>query len=64
MDATEKKEPKILIIVGHALYEPWKSILYKGQLKTWAVNQDVTIYHTYANPVWKYPRKLDAFFGS
>ena len=62
MDSSEKIEPKILIIVGHALYEPWKSILYKGQLKTWAVNQDVAIYHTYANPVWKYLRQLDAFF--
>jgi hypothetical protein len=43
------------------LYEPWRSILYEGQLKTWAINQDITIYHTYASPVPKYFRKIDAF---
>jgi hypothetical protein len=61
MEAADKIEPKILIIIGHALYEPWSSILYKGQLKTWAVNQDVSIYHTFANPVSGYIRRIDAF---
>jgi hypothetical protein len=28
-------KPKILIAVGHGLYEPWIDILHEEQRKTW-----------------------------
>ena len=61
MDTTKSKKPKILIIVGHALYEPWTSILYQGQLRTWAVNQNVSIFHTHARARKDRIRKVDTF---
>jgi hypothetical protein len=62
MDTSKSIKPKILVIVGHALYEPWTSILYQGQLRTWVVNQNVLIYHTHANPISNHIRQIDAFF--
>ncbi len=62
MDTSKSIKPKILVIVGHALYEPWTSILYQGQLRTWAINQNVLIYHTHANPISNHIRQIDVFF--
>lgn len=55
----EQSEPKILVIVGHALYEPWKSILYEGQLKTWAENPILDVRHAHAIPMNSPLRWLD-----
>jgi hypothetical protein len=55
----EQPAPRVLVIVGHALYEPWKSILYSGQLKTWADNPLYDIKHVHAQPVDGFPRKVD-----
>jgi hypothetical protein len=54
-------EAKILVIVGHALYEPWKTILYEGQLETWAKSPSLNVRHVYATPVNRTVRKIDAF---
>ncbi len=53
---------KILILVGHALYEPWESILYKGQLQTWAKREELNIKHCHAIPVSPLIRKIDSWF--
>lgn len=53
-------DPKILVIVCHALYEPWKSILYQGQLKTWAETSQNQIWHSHAVPTYKLIRALDS----
>lgn len=55
-------QTKILVIVGHALYEPWKTILYEGQLETWAKSPSLDVRHVYATPVNSIIRNLDAFF--
>ena len=51
--------PVILVDVGHALYEPWKSILYQGQLETWAKVPLADVRHSHATPVPKFIRRLD-----
>ena len=61
MDTSKSIKPKILVIVGHALYEPWTTILYQGQLRTWVINENILIYHTHANPISNHIRKIDAF---
>lgn len=60
MEKPKSTEPKILVLVGHALYEPWSSILYEGQLKTWATTSSNPIVHTFANPVKKPLKILDS----
>jgi hypothetical protein len=52
--------PKILVIVGHALYEPWKSILIDGQLETWAKDPSEDVKHSYANVVRKSIKNFDS----
>ena len=61
MDDLEMSDPKILVIVCHALYEPWKSILYQGQLKTWTESTQNPIWHTHAIPSFRLIRRLDSF---
>ena len=61
MDDLGMSDPKILVIVCHALYEPWKSILYQGQLKTWAESSQNPISHTHAIPIYRFIRVLDSF---
>jgi hypothetical protein len=61
MDKSNSMEPKILVFIGHALYEPWSSILYQGQLKTWAGTAANPIVHVFANPVNKSIKFLDSF---
>lgn len=46
-------KPSYLIVLQHALYEPWLSILISGQLKTWAPSTNPLILHSYAEPVNK-----------
>ena len=58
----DSSEARILLLVGHALYEPWKSILYKGQLETWAKGQEFQIKHCHALTVSPLLRKIDSWF--
>lgn len=52
--------PKILIFVGHALYAPWKDILYRGQLDTWAIpGEDSRIIHCFGRPVNNWLHQID-----
>ena len=60
MEKSNSAEPRVLILVGHALYEPWSSILYEGQLKTWATTLSNPVVHTFANPVKKPLKILDS----
>ena len=60
MEKVESMEPRVLVLVGHALYEPWTSILYEGQLKTWASTLSNPVVHTFANPVKKPIKKVDS----
>ena len=55
----ESSKPSYVIIVGHALYEPWRSILLDGQLKTWAPISNQEIFHSYAVTVNSLIHKLD-----
>jgi hypothetical protein len=55
----ESSKPSYVIILGHALYEPWQSILFKGQLKTWAPVSNQEILHSYGVTVNKLIHKLD-----
>lgn len=55
------QDPKILIVVGHALYQPWLEILHEGQLKTWASNPSTNIKHSFAAPVPSFVRKIDSY---
>lgn len=57
----DEKNPKILIVVGHALYKPWTEILYEGQLKTWASNPSAVVKHSFAVPVPAIIRKADSY---
>jgi hypothetical protein len=52
-------KPSYLIILQHALYEPWLSILLNGQLKTWAPPTNPLILHSYATPVNRIFQWLD-----
>ena len=56
---TKILKPSYLIILGHALYEPWLSILINGQLKTWASTTNPLILHAYATPVNRVLHWLD-----
>ena len=47
------------LVIGHALYDPWKTILKEGQLFTWLENQGADIHHAYGRPISKYIRKID-----
>jgi hypothetical protein len=58
---SSESKPIILVAVGHALYEPWKSILYEGQLKTWAPSSSKVI-HLHAMPVGRLIRWIDVKF--
>jgi len=58
----DSSDTRILLLVGHALYEPWKSILFKGQLQTWANDQEFQIKHCHAIPVSPILRKIDSWF--
>jgi uncharacterized protein YlaN (UPF0358 family) len=60
MTQAKNSHPKVLIMVGHALYEPWSSILYEGQLKTWASTLNSPVVHTFAIPVWHFVKKFDS----
>lgn len=60
MEKLTRAEPKVLVLVGHALYQPWSSILYEGQLKTWATTLSNPVVHTFANPVNKPLKTLDS----
>lgn len=60
MEKSKSAEPKVLVLVGHALYEPWSSILYEGQLKTWATTSSNPVVHTFANPVMRPLKALDS----
>lgn len=64
MRQMENSHPKVLVMVGHALYEPWSSILYEGQLKTWASTSNSPVVHTFATPVWHFVKKIDSLVWS
>jgi len=52
----------VLVAIGHGLYEPWLSILYQGQEKTWLINEPplgVSTIHYHGTPVGKIGWKLD-----
>jgi hypothetical protein len=55
-------DAKVLLLVGHALYEPWRSILLNGQLETWARDEELQIRHCHAMPVSNFLRKIDSKF--
>jgi len=55
-------DAKVLLLVGHALYEPWTSILRDGQLETWASDDQLQIMHCHAKPVSRLLRKIDSKF--
>ena len=57
----DSSETKILVLVGHALYEPWKTILVNGQLETWANQEELQIKHCHALSVSPHLRKIDAW---
>ena len=56
------KESKILIVVGHGLYEPWINILHEGQRKTWLrwpLPESVKVIHLHGTPLTPIGWKLD-----
>ena len=56
------KKSKILIVVGHGLYEPWINILHEGQRKTWLrwpLPESVKVIHLHGTPLSPFGWKLD-----
>ena len=54
--------PKILVVIGHGLYEPWLNILHEGQRKTWLrwpVPENMKIIHMHGTPLSKVGWKID-----
>lgn len=55
-------DKRLLIIVGHGLYNPWLNILYEGQCKTWLTwshSERIEIVHCHGTPVNKFGLLLD-----
>jgi hypothetical protein len=50
---------RVIVLGSHAFYEPWKSILLDGQLKTWAENPEFITYHYFGIPKFGIFRKID-----
>jgi hypothetical protein len=54
--------PKILVAVGHGLYEPWINILHEGQRKTWLrwpIPEGMKVIHFHGTPLSFLGWKLD-----
>jgi hypothetical protein len=54
--------PKILVAVGHGLYEPWINILHEGQGKTWLrwpLPEGMKVIHFHGTPLSFLGWKLD-----
>ena len=54
--------PTYEIYITHALIPPWKEILEKGQMETWAPRSNQRIRHVYARPVGPFVQSLDEFY--
>ena len=50
------------IFITHALIPPWKEILEKGQMATWAPKNNERICHVYARPARPILKSLDEFY--
>jgi hypothetical protein len=58
-------KPKVLVIVEHGLYSPWKEILLNGQIPTWAnSNKHVDVVHGHGRPIFKAGHEIDQFLYS
>lgn len=58
------KSPKILLLVGHGLYQPWIDILHEGQRKTWlnwTLPEGMQVIHSHGTPVKKFGQLIDKF---
>ena len=56
---------KILIVVVHGLYSPWREIFLNGQVPTWLIGKNrVQIVHGYGVPVRKLFHRIDHFLYS
>lgn len=54
--------PTYEIYITHALIPPWKEILEKGQMETWAPRSNQRIRHVYARPVGPFVQSIDKFY--
>lgn len=51
--------PKILILAVHGPYEPWLSILEKGQLPTWMKHSNIQVINVFGKKMSPRKQKLD-----
>ena len=62
---TSNASPKVLVIVIHGLYSPWKEILLEGQLPTWAkASGYIDVVHGHSRPVNQAIHVVDQFLYS
>jgi len=56
---------KVLIVVEHGLYSPWREIFLNGQVPTWlSEKNEIDVVHGYGIPVPKPLQKIDHFLYS
>lgn len=64
-DEPAKVNPKVLVIVEHGLYSPWREILLDGQLPTWANSKkNIDVVHGHGRTVFKAGHEIDQFLYS
>lgn len=63
IEKTDQNElAKDLILIQHAHYQPWISVLYKGPIQTWLKNPPSNIYYFFGKAQNTKVRKLDMIF--
>lgn len=62
LNRERREDPDYEIYVGHALLSPWKQILERGQLQTWAQPSDTRIRHAFGRPVYPFLHFVDDYY--
>jgi len=54
--------PTTLLLVQHAHYEPWITVLHKGPIQTWLANPPLNLYFFFGKPQTSKIRNIDMIF--